>query len=81
MKIGLIDADNRHHGPDNLPNLALMKLAAWHKKQGDSVEWYEPLWSGHMNRVYIRMNRNIGIGKSENSFRSTYQEEKSWQQN
>lgn len=53
MKIGLIDADNRHHGPDDFPNLALMKLAAWHKKQGDSVEWYEPLWSGHMNRVYI----------------------------
>lgn len=30
-----------------------MKLSAWHKKQGDTVEWYEPLLSGHMDRVYM----------------------------
>lgn len=30
-----------------------MKLSAWHKQQGDSVQWYEPLISGHMNRVYL----------------------------
>ena len=24
------------------PNLALMKIAAYHKRQGDSVEWYNP---------------------------------------
>lgn len=30
-----------------------MKLSAWHKAQGDSVEWYEPLTSGHMDRVYL----------------------------
>lgn len=30
-----------------------MKLSAWHKKQGDTVEWYEPLFSGHMDRVYM----------------------------
>jgi hypothetical protein len=35
MRIGLIDVDGHH-----FPNLALMKLAAWHKKQGDTVEWY-----------------------------------------
>lgn len=29
----------------NFPNLALMKLSAWHKKQGDIVEWYQPLFS------------------------------------
>lgn len=38
MKIGLIDVDGH-----NFPNLPLMKLSAWHKKQGDQVEWYEPL--------------------------------------
>mgnify|MGYP000006567136 CR=1 FL=1 len=48
MKIGLIDVDGH-----NFPNLPLMKLSAWHKKQGNSVEWYEPLFSGHMDKVYM----------------------------
>lgn len=47
MRIGLIDVDGH-----NFPNIPLMKLSAWHKKQGDSVEWYYPLTSGHMDRVY-----------------------------
>ena len=37
MKIGLIDVDGH-----NFPNLALMKLSAWHKRQGDDVGWYDP---------------------------------------
>ena len=36
-RIGLIDVDGH-----NYPNLPLMKLSAWHKQQGDFVEWYEP---------------------------------------
>lgn len=48
MKIGFIDVDGHHY-----PNLSLMKLSAWHKQQGDSVQWYEPLISGHMDRVYL----------------------------
>ena len=48
MKIGLIDVDGH-----NFPNLPLMKISAWHKQQGDTVEWYEPMFSGHMNRVYM----------------------------
>lgn len=48
MRVGLIDVDGH-----NFPNLALMKLSAWHKKQGDSVEWYEPMFSGHMDKVYM----------------------------
>lgn len=48
IKIGLIDCDSHH-----FPNLPLMKLSAWHKQQGDSVEWYQPLFSGHMDRVYV----------------------------
>lgn len=47
MKIGLIDVDGH-----NFPNLPLMKLSAWHKSQGDTVEWYKPLLSGHMDKVY-----------------------------
>ena len=48
MKIGLIDCDSHH-----FPNLPLMKLSAYHKQKGESVEWYQPLFSGHMDRVYV----------------------------
>lgn len=46
MKISLVDVDGR-----NFPNLALMKLAAWHKAQGDLVVWYDPLFS-RPDRIY-----------------------------
>lgn len=48
MKIGLIDVDGH-----NYPNLPLMKISAWHKKHGDSVEWYQPMFSGHIDKVYM----------------------------
>lgn len=48
MKIGLIDVDGH-----NYPNLPLMKISAWHKLHGDSVEWYNPMFSGHMDKVYM----------------------------
>lgn len=48
MKIGLVDVDGH-----NYPNLPLMKLSAWHKQRGDHVEWYSPIISGHMDRVYL----------------------------
>ena len=38
MKIGLIDVDGH-----NFPNIALMKISAWHKARGDEVEWCLPL--------------------------------------
>ena len=34
----------------NYPNLALMRISAWHKAQGDSVEWFSPLMP--YDRVY-----------------------------
>lgn len=43
MRIAVLDVDN--YGKDLkkcFPNIALMKLSAWHKEQGDSVEWYDP---------------------------------------
>lgn len=46
MKVGLIDVDGHHY-----PNLAIMKLSAWHKSQGDTVEWW---WGwGQYDRVYM----------------------------
>lgn len=50
MKVSLIDVDGH-----NWPNLALMKISAWHKAQGDSVEWW---WGfgrydlAYMSRVF-----------------------------
>ena len=38
MKIGLIDVDGH-----NFPNLALMKISAYHKAKGDEVSWCIPL--------------------------------------
>lgn len=35
MRIGLIDVDGH-----NFPNLALMRISAYHKSIGDEVEWY-----------------------------------------
>lgn len=54
MLIGLHDADSEWlHKPitEKYPNYALMKLSAWHKKQGDTVEWWKgPLF--HYDTVY-----------------------------
>lgn len=50
MKIGLIDVDSH-----NFPNLPLMKLSAYHKANGDLVEWYDPLmaWKKPYDLVYM----------------------------
>lgn len=45
MKIGLIDVDGH-----SFPNLALMKISAYHKKRGDEVEWCFPM--SHYDIVY-----------------------------
>ena len=47
-KIGLIDVDGH-----NFPNIPLMKISAWHKASGDHVEWYDPMFSPHMDKVYV----------------------------
>lgn len=47
MKIGLMDVDGH-----NFPNLALMRISAYHKARGDQVEWW---WSDfiHYDIVYM----------------------------
>lgn len=45
MVIGLHDSDKT-----GFPNLALMKISAWHKAQGDMVEWWNPMFP--YDRVY-----------------------------
>lgn len=51
MKIGLHDAEAEYsHSKTKFPNYALMKISAWHKSQGDTVEWWQPLMA--YDRVY-----------------------------
>lgn len=47
MRIGLIDVDGH-----NFPNLALMRISAYHKARGDQVEWW---WTDmiHYDIVYM----------------------------
>lgn len=50
MKIGLIDVDSHH-----FPNLCLMKISAYYRKKGDSVEWcnlFEHYDIVYMSRVF-----------------------------
>ena len=44
MDIGLLAVDSAY------PNLALMKISAYHKARGDNVEWYNSLC--HYDKVY-----------------------------
>ena len=44
MRVAIAQVDGKW------PNLALAKLAAWHKAQGDTVEWFDPLFGA--DRVY-----------------------------
>jgi len=48
MKIGLIDCEQ-----NGFPNLALMKLSAYHKMQKDHVEFFQPLFSSEYNKIYL----------------------------
>ena len=58
MKIGLADVDGH-----NFPNIALMKIASWHRQQGDTVEWafafseYDRMSSGKTTKT-LRANTN-----------------------
>lgn len=46
MKVGLVDVDGH-----NFPNLALMKISAWHKSRNDQVEWWNAFT--HYEKVYV----------------------------
>ncbi len=46
MKIGLLAVDSH-----NFPNLPLMKVSAWHKQHGDSVEVFNALFE--YDKVYV----------------------------
>ena len=55
MRIGLVDIDGhakkKKWGATIYPNIALCKIARWHKSQGDIVEWAFPFY--HYDRIYM----------------------------
>lgn len=55
MKIGLVDIDGHAKkklwGGTIFPNLALCKIARYHKQKGDEVEWALPMM--HYDKVYM----------------------------
>lgn len=58
MNIGILAVDS------NFPNLALMKISAYHKARGDQVEWYNPLCE--YDKVY---NTSFLITKCKSNLR------------
>lgn len=49
MRIGLIDVDGH-----NFPNLALMRISAYHKSLGDEVEWW---WTDFLHYDIVYMSK------------------------
>lgn len=66
-KIGLIDVDGH-----NFPNLALMKIASYHKQQGDIVEWYNGI--EYYDKVY--QSKVFTFTPDENRVIQSYQVDK-----
>ena len=80
MIIALHDADNT-----NFPNLALMKLSAYHKNRGDTVEWYQALRASAYSLIYsskvftwtndLQLTGNVLIGGTGYKTENILQEE------
>lgn len=70
MKIGLIDVDGhakkKKFGATIYPNLALCKIAGFHKAQRDEVVWYDPMYTGHCDKVYISKVFNLSLARDLN---------------
>ena len=52
MIVGLHDAERDHMTGKTFPNLALMKISAYHKARGEAVEWWNALFNQHYGVVY-----------------------------
>ena len=56
MNVGIYDVDSK------IPNLALMKISAYHKSMGDSVEMYSPLFIDSYDKIYASKIFNFSDG-------------------
>jgi hypothetical protein len=52
MKIGLHDAEREHMPKKSFPNFALMKISAYHKARGETVEWWDYQKNNKYDIVY-----------------------------
>lgn len=52
MRVGLHDAEREYLKHKKFPNYALMKISAYHKARGDSVEWWDPITSHTFDLIY-----------------------------
>ena len=52
MRIALHDAERDHMPGKSFPNFALMKISAYHKARGDTVEWWNALFNANYDTVY-----------------------------
>ena len=52
MIVGLHDAERDHMAGKTFPNLALMKIAAFHKTRGDTVQWWNALFNASYGAIY-----------------------------
>lgn len=52
MLIGLHDAERDHMKNKSFPNFVLMKLSAYHKARGDTVEWWNAFFNASYGAVY-----------------------------
>jgi len=52
MRVALHDAEKDHMKGKTFPNYALMKISAWHKAQGDIVEWFDAENVKTYDRIY-----------------------------
>lgn len=59
QRIGLIDVDGHH-----FPNLALMRISAYHKNKGDIVEWW---WSDFIHYDIVYMSKIFSGAYSKDS--------------
>lgn len=50
--IGIHDAEQEYMKHKTFPNYALMKISAYHKAQGDTVEWWNPLNTANYDQIY-----------------------------
>jgi hypothetical protein len=55
-KIAIYDVDSK------IPNLAIMKISAYHKQQGDDVEMYVPLFKDSYDKIYASKIFNFSDG-------------------
>ena len=55
MRVGLIDVDGHH-----FPNLALMRISAYHKARGDDVDWW---WSDFIHCDIVYMSKVFSFTK------------------